>query len=214
MPRYLTALALLAALTLGGCQPHTIVYVPPVGIAHTPDLNGAVLLECDAGQATAAVVAYVDGWYYAATAKHVTDAATWLRVDDAWAEVFATSGRRDVALIRWKSARTYTVYPLARAELGQECWAVGHPHTGVVVNRGWISRVGAKAVWHNAGGTYGYSGGPLLSAKGEILGIVSTFMVLRDWSWPIPIRQVWNSMGQAVPSSEIHWLMCTIPQGD
>lgn len=213
MLRYSIILALLASLMLG-CQPQAIVYVPPVGIAHTPDLNGAVKVECDAGQATASVVAYRDGWYYAATAKHVTDAASWIKIDGARAEVFAESGRRDVALIRWKSARAYTVYPLARAELGQECWAVGYPYAGQVVNRGWVSQVGGKAVWHNAGGTYGFSGGPLLSAKGELLGIVTTYMVLRDYSWPIPIRQVWNSMGQAVPSSEVAWLMCTIPQGD
>lgn len=213
MLRYFTILILLAGLSIG-CQSQAIVYVPPVSIAHTPDLNGAVQVICDAGQASAAVVAYRDGWYYAATAKHVTDASTRMKIDGARAEVFAESGRRDVALIRWKSSRTYTVYPLARAELGQECWVAGYPMQGLVVNRGWISRVGGKAIWHNAGGTYGFSGGPLLSAKGELLGIVTTYMVLRDYSWPIPIRQVWNSMGQAVPSSEVARLMCTIPQKD
>lgn len=204
-------LAIITLLLIIGCQPQAIVYVPPVGITHTPDLNGAVEVTCDAGQATAAVVAYRNGWYYAATAKHVTDAAGWMKVDGALAEVFAELGRRDVAIIRWRAARTYSIYPLAQAELGQECWAVGYPINGLVVNRGWVSKVGGRAVWHNSGGTYGFSGGPLLSAKGELLGIVTTYMVLRDHGWPIPSRNVWNSMGQAVPSSEVAWLMNVIP---
>lgn len=211
MRRYCLILALLACC-VQGCQATHIVYVPPVGIAHTPDLNGAVQVTCDAGQATAAVVAYRDGYYYAATAKHVTDASTWIRIDGARVEVFAESGRRDVALIRWKSARTYTVYPLARAELGQECWIVGWPWPGRVVNRGWISRVSGTSLWHNAGGAHGCSGGPVLSAKGELLGIVTAYLVEIDDGWPIPSRNVYDSMGRAESATEIARLMRLLPE--
>lgn len=210
MRRFCLILALLACF-VQGCQPRTIVYVSPVQIAHTPDLNGAVQLKCDAGKATAAVVAYRDGWYYAATAKHVTDASTWIRVDGTLVEKFAASRRRDVALIRWKSSRTYSIYPLARAELGQECWVVGWPWPGKIVNRGWVSRIRGSSLWHNAGGAHGCSGGPILSAKGKLLGIVTSYLVEIDDGWPIPSRNVYNSMGRAVAASEIEWLINTIP---
>ncbi len=209
MLRYFAILILLVTL---GCQPLAIVYVPPVGIAHTPDLNGVVRVDSDAGQATAAVIAYRNGWYYAATAKHVTEAASWILIDGALAEKFAKSFRRDVSLIRWRSTRTYSIYPLARAELGQECWIAGYPYPGLVVNRGWVSRVSARAIWHNAGGAMGCSGGPVLSAKGELLGVVTSFLVEVDIGWIIPARNMYDSMGQAVSATEIARLMRLLPE--
>lgn len=207
--RLLWATLFVAFLALG-CQPQAIVYVPPVGISHTPDLNGAVEVVCSAGRASAAVIAYRKPYYYAVTAKHVISASTWLKVDGQLAKTFITSFSRDVAIIRFKSYRTYTVYPLARAELGQECWIVGWPWPGRIVNRGWISRVAGSTIWHNAGGAMGCSGGPILSAKGELLGIVAAFMVEVD-DWVIPSRQMYDTLGYAVSAQEIAWLMNTIP---
>lgn len=205
-------LAIIALLFIIGCQPQAIVYVPPVQIAHTPDLNGAVEVTCSAGRASAAVIAYHKPYYYAATAKHVTKASTWLKIDGQLAEVFIESFSRDVAIIRWKSSRTYSVYPLARAELGQECWVVGWPWPGKIVNRGWVSRIRGDYLWHNAGGASGCSGGPVLSAKGELLGIVVSYLVEIDHGWPIPSRNIYDSMGHAVSATEIARLMRLLPE--
>jgi len=211
MLRYCIILA-LCALFVQGCVPHTIVYAPPVEIRHTPDLNGAIRLACSSGTATAAVVAYRKPYYYAVTARHVIRGVDWLMADGQVAKVEAMSVDSDVALIRFKSLKTYTVYPLRRPELGQACWLVGWPWPGRIVNRGWISRVRGPSIWHNAGGANGCSGGPVLSAKGELLGIVTSYLVERDIGWIIPSRNVYNSLGRAVSAQEVAHLMALVPK--
>lgn len=201
----------LCALFMQGCQPQVIVYTPQVEIRHTPDLNGAIRLVSDDSYAACAVVAYRKPYYYAVTARHVVRGADWLMVDGQRAEVEAMSIDADVALLKFKSFKTYTVYPLGRPELGQACWLIGWPWPGRIVNRGWISRLDGASLWHNAGGASGCSGGPILSAKGELLGIVTSYLTERDIGWILPSRNVYDTVGRAVSAREIEHLMSLIP---
>ena len=191
-----------------GCGPQIIVYAPEIELRQTPDLSGCIEIASSAGGGSAAVVAYRKPYWYAVTARHVVRSTDWILADGHHlARVDSYSMTRDLALLRFKSSKKYKIYPLVRAKLGQACWVVGWPHPGRVVNRGWVSRISRSALWHNAGGASGCSGGAVLSANGELLGVVTSFLVEPDMLSLFPNRFLFNSVGRAEASREIEYLL-------
>ena len=207
-------LAILLCL-ICGCAPRVVIFSPPVEINETPDLRGCVKVQSDAGRASAAVVASRGPHYFCVTARHAVLAADWILVDGRLAELYAYSVTSDLALLRFKSNKQYTVYPVETPRLGEACWIVGWPWPGRVVNRGWISRVEDSAVWHNAGGAMGCSGAGVLgirNGRAVLLGTVTSYLTEMDSSWFIPSRNVYDSIGRAESATDIARLMRLLPE--
>ncbi len=207
-------LALLASF-VQGCQPQVIIFAPRVEVLHTPDLTGCVKVETSGGgQASGVIIARRGDDYFCLTARHVVNAATSFKVDGNRAKLYAASVADDVALLKFTSAKQYTVYPVVEARVGEVCWMVGWPRPGRIVNQGRISRADLELVYHNAGGSLGCSGAGLIGlrdGKAVVLGMVTGYVLEHDLAWPIPIRQVYDSIGEAEGVNPIRSMLMTIP---
>jgi len=189
-------LTVCCILLLAGCAA-PIVYVQPADVRECPPLEGVVKVSTFFRSGTGVVVAERDGWWYALTAKHVL--GTVLVVDGEAGLTCATDPTYDVALVQFQSRKTYPIRRIVRPHLGQTCWAIGYPHGGPFVHRGTVSRLTAHHVYNDAGTVGGFSGGPLLDAHGNILGLLIDVKV--DASGPL-----WH-IGRAVHARHLRELV-------
>ena len=148
-----------------------IIKIPTKPVVRTVDIGGSC-----------AVINYIDGWYYAVTAKHVVIFGKKILVDNNEAEIEYTSPSLDLAIIRFKSDKRYHIYNLGRIRIGDSASLVGFP--GDFFNkvrkfavRGNVCGIEKNEIWFSGGGSKGMSGGPLLNSKNEVVGVVSRFLV-------------------------------------
>lgn len=121
----------------------------------------------------------------AVTSWHVVEGARRVTARFSSGEEFAVSGlidkdeRRDVALIRVKVAdRPLLPFASADPEVGVKAYAIGAPRDfDFSISDGLISQVrqvdGFKQYQFTCPASPGNSGGPLLNAKGQVLGVVA-----------------------------------------
>lgn len=146
--------------------------------------SGVLVVEMEQGQGSCFVVAYHDNYYYAITARHVVEIWNYydpepifssaLTVDDEQyeAEIVRVGADEDVALIRFKSPETYTIYSFGSVEVGDVCYTVGYSRGAKLVYRGYVVTLDFDGhVVANGGVVPGCSGGVLLNADGEAVGI-------------------------------------------
>jgi len=107
-----------------------------------------------------------------------------LRVDGNKIELCRMDFQHDLALIRFRSLKYYTVYCLAEAVVGLPVTAVGYPtlieiepiRSARMVTKGHISRTNQDYVWYDGGAVPGFSGGSLLDRKQRVVGIITSTM--------------------------------------
>ena len=182
---------------------------------NTPDIstidpyNGVLIVESDSGQGSCFVVAEQDGWFYAITAQHVVedndydrpDFGSILTVDDEEyeVEIIRVSSHEDVALIRFKSPETYTIYSFARPEAGEDCTTVGWSDGSRLIYKGNVISTALNGyVAANGGCVPGCSGGVLFNEDNEILGITVAVSVYRRWAWDSTILYTPARFAQAL----------------
>jgi len=147
-----------------------------------PDIdpyNGVLVVWTSDGQGSCSVVAFHEGWWYAATARHVVEdwdgnLVTGITVDDEGypAEIVSVSNEQDVALIRFKSPEQYRIYKFGRVDLGDEVWTVGYSRGAKLVYRGYVvSKDFDGHLAANGGVVPGCSGGALLDKSGRLVGV-------------------------------------------
>ncbi|MEK7281798.1 MAG: trypsin-like peptidase domain-containing protein [Chloroflexota bacterium] len=142
-------------------------------------------------QGTGAGFLYGAGGQFIVTAYHVIEGATQINVvpssgNAISATLVGGNSVRDVALLRLSQPLTVTPLSLgdsALVKVGHQVMVVGSPFgetasasTGVVsgVNRQetWDGKSGNNMVQFDAAANPGNSGGPLLNAQGEVIGLV------------------------------------------
>lgn len=177
----------------------TVLVVLPSSLS--PDLySGVLIVESTTGQGSCFVVAQQGDWWYAATAAHVIDAfdESSLTVDDEEyeIEVVRVNVDEDVALIRFKSPETYRIYVLSTVEVGEPCTAAGWSRGTFMRYRGFVVALDFNDLIAASGGIVpGCSGGPLLNASGQAIGLTVQFAAYRGWAFDstalyVPIRYV------------------------
>ena len=175
----------------------------------TLDISGVVCIKTFApdgqGHATGFVVAHKDGWWYAATAGHA--AIFVMTVDGKTATPVSLNMEQDVGLVRFRSVLPYHIYPLARAAVGQEVWAVGYP--GVprkppiqFVHHGRITAVDGMTVWVSAGLAPGFSGGPILDDTGSAVGVTYGLAVISG--------NFYESLGAATSTKAVETMLARL----
>lgn len=187
-------------LCLCGCTPGgPSIYVPPAEIARCPELSGVLFLRASGTaihptlkvptnwrlNGTATVIAHRAGWWYAVTCWHcVAHEGAQFTVDGHSAESWVEDAAMDLAIVRFRADRHYPQYQLGSPEIGQTIYTVGWT-TGPSddprdlrggasirhVRRGIVSWLHSNTLGFDAGGRVGFSGGPLLSTDGKIVGI-------------------------------------------
>lgn len=115
------------------------------------------------------------------TAKHVVTGVTEISVSrvgekkDFTGEVIKAADECDVAEIRvdTDTLPTYTV-ALQPVEIGQTVFAVGSPDGKPTVSQGKVLDVNAISITADSKTDFGASGGPLLNASGEVVGLITS----------------------------------------
>jgi len=158
--------------------------VPPSEDADR-SLNAVVIIESGDGFGSG-FVASDDG--YVVTAAHVVDAPevkiTYRNGHSTLATVIRTDAQADAALLRVQTPPAETTcLPMADSStlrVGGDALALGSPASrelGFSVSRGVVSGVrvfrGIRQIQTDASVNPGNSGGPLLSASGEVIGVTS-----------------------------------------
>lgn len=195
----------------------TTIYVPmEPRIARCPDVSGVVLVEglflfpspqkpaWSGG--TAFVVRRHDDVVYGVTCHHCVDRHIpgSLRADGFLAEVWAIDEDADLAVLRWKTVKPYRVYPLGKPELGQTVWLAGFTRTARDkpkslrfgppvrhIRRGIVSWLRHNILGFDGGTWRGFSGGPLLTADGKVVGVMEmSHGILSGFSVAIHPRHV------------------------
>lgn len=220
----LLSLMLVAVFAVGA------PYFRPSELA--PDLQQSVLLlkiygENDEyiGHGSCFVVAEKDGWWYAVTAKHCvedrqmigwgpdgqmqyeTRDVKWFKIDgnDAW--IMRKDSDTDVALVRFKSDKTYFPLSLADPVQGEECKTVGWTGGAFLQFRGHVAGWGFECgkdkfyTVANTGLFPGCSGGVLLNEKNEVIGVTVAVPVYNG---------IWDTVGLYVPIKYVRALMAVI----
>jgi hypothetical protein len=130
------------------------------------------------------IVAKQYGYYYAITARHVIlvpEAKVF--VDGQQGEIVSITSMADVALLKFKSNKTYPIYKsTTNAKVLDNAWLVGYP--GDVIGtvrkftvKGSVCNVSKTEIWFAGGGARGMSGGPMLNDKDEVIGVISRFLL-------------------------------------
>ena len=182
-----------------------------------PDLGGVLEVVTGDGQGSCFIVARKGGWYYAITAAHVVESIDYFgRYPDFSAspdvkvgkeryptEVVRVDSEMDVALIRFKSKQIYPVYAIARAKIGESCVTMGWSRNSFLQYKGYIVSLDYSGrIMANGGVVPGCSGGPLMNAKGEIIGVTVAFPIYRSFGF--------DSSSLHVPARFIEALLITI----
>jgi len=132
---------------------------------------------------TCFVVGQINGYYYAITAKHVIAVPeAEIFIDHQKGEIVLMMHRADIAILRFKSNKTYPVYKMSvNAKILDDAWIVGYP--GNITNtirkftvKGNICNVSKTEIWFSGGGAKGMSGGPIFNDKNEVIGTASRFL--------------------------------------
>ena len=129
------------------------------------------------------IVGKVNGYYYAITAKHVVAIPkAKIFIDCQKGEIVSMLPIADIAILRFKSDKTYTIYKMStHAKVLDDAWTVGYP--GDIIRtirkftvKGSICNISKTEIWFSGGGARGMSGGPMLNDKDEVIGTVSRFL--------------------------------------
>ncbi len=192
---------LVSAVIWGEYKPVStpVVDTSPVVVPEVIELDpygGVLVVESDGGQGSCFVVAEQDGWFYAITAQHVVEDDDYdrsdfgfdpiLTVDDEEyeAEIVRVSSHEDVALIRFQSPETYTIYSFGRAIAGEACVTIGWSDGSRLIYKGNIISTDLRGyVAANGGAVPGCSGGVLLNSDMEILGVTVRVSMYRGGYW-------------------------------
>ncbi len=191
----------LIAISGVGAFPYNIngVGVPDVNtrqivktMPRLPDSGGVLEVFVAGSQGSCFIVDEKDGWYYAITAAHVVQVSDYfgrypdfsvspdVRVDRAryQAEVVRVDSEMDVALIRFMSDEEYPIYKISRAKIGEPCISMGWSRGAFLQYKGYVVSLDYTGkIVANGGVVPGCSGGPLMNAKGEIIGVTVAFPV-------------------------------------
>jgi len=178
--RHKTLLIILAtALFLAGC-------------AHWPSFDGLVSIRSRSGAGSGAVVGRDHVFYYVATAAHVVLDDPWPLVNASLGETVAIDATLDVAILKVVDVgQDWTVLELADAHQGEPVAAIGWSYIGGprrmmyrghVVSETWEGRHHRQASVMNCGGYPGTSGGPILNASGQCVGILRGFAMANQYA--------------------------------
>ena len=178
---------------------HVTVHVPTADVARCPDLSGVLpllasgtsphpltgLLARWSVSSTATVVAHRGDYWYAITCHHcVAHDGAILSVDGQPAEPWVENEAMDLALVRFRSGRYYPQYPVGTPTIGQTVYTAGWTSSptdsppDIVrsvrvrhVRRGIVSWVRQNTLGFDAGARTGFSGGPVLTPDGKLVGV-------------------------------------------
>lgn len=188
------------------------VSMPAVIQVEKPNiLTGIVRIEVHDGDrhglGSGVIVAHRDEWYYVVTAAHVTDGSMCFIGDEQTKfEVLYEDFKKDIAVGRFRDWQKRRVFSLATARLGEPSrihgWYGWYDEFGNVLSptrimfQGHVSCTNWKGLITTDSGVHpGCSGGPLLNARDQVLGITSC---VPGWGMaPNP------TVGICIPSSEI-----------
>lgn len=193
-----------------------VIVMSLAGCSCLPDVSGVLQLTY-AGidpieiSCSATVVGQREGYIYALTCHHAIllgQKARDMYVDGQLAELVLAAPEDDLALLRFKTTTKYHAYRVADPVLGETIWAVGYADTWTIceqrlrlrhVQGGNVSFIHEDAIGHSAALWYGHSGGALLNAGGQLVGInQSGRQCSDDFSVAIPpdrIRRILRDAG-------------------
>ena len=129
------------------------------------------------------IVAKQSDYYYAVTAKHILMMAeAKVFIDQQEGEIISILNRADIAILRFKSNKVYTIYKSSiNSKVLDSAWLVGYP--GDVLGtirkftvKGNVCNISKTEIWFSGGGAKGMSGGPMLNDKDEVVGVISRFL--------------------------------------
>lgn len=154
--------------------------------------------EPSQGQGTCFVVARQDGWWYAVTARHVTETGPITVDDEQYAvEVVQVHPDKDVAVIRFQSPETYTIYSLGEARVGDTCTTIGWSRGSMLIYKGYVVSLDFKgSIVSNGGGVPGCSGGALMNQSNQVVGVLKSAVGYGISSWDSTILYVPSSYAE------------------
>ena len=160
---------------------------------------------------------FIDGAGHVLTNEHVVRTADHVKVKlpsgrETIGTVIATDGRRDVALIKVEESASGLPLRLDRPKIGSEVYAVGSPldaELSATVTKGIVSayrqRDGLDFIQSDVGVLPGNSGGPLLDASGNLIGVAVSAVEMGDVpvgvNFFIPIDDALERLGIRVSGS-------------
>ncbi|MDO6587136.1 serine protease [Salipiger sp. 1_MG-2023] len=138
---------------------------------------------------------YVSKAGHVLTNAHVVDGCATVRVDGFDATVLASSDDFDLAILvsqlPYEAEKAIAVFSAGPAKLNSDVTVVGYPYAGLLgglnVTRGSVSSLkglagDTKTVQITAPVQAGNSGGPLISATGEVVGVIVSKLDSELWS--------------------------------
>jgi len=192
-------------------------------VAPPVDLQQSVLLlemfdEADEslGHGSCFVVAEKDGYWYAITAKHCVEETDYaevfirdvpvLKIGGVVVELMRKDPDVDVALVRFRSDAEYVILPLAEPVVKEPCVTVGWAGGTFLQFKGHVAGFDFKAgdekyTVTNTGLYPGCSGGALLNANGEVIGVTVAVAAYRG---------IWDTVGLYVPIRFVRSMLETL----
>jgi serine protease Do len=159
---------------------------------------------------------------YVLTAQHVIDKAREIEVRLAdlqrvTAKVIAADTQTDLALLKIDAERTFPVLPLGDSDgirVGELAVVFGYPFgressmsLGIVSRPGrtYQDSAGYELIQTNAGAYAGGSGGPLLNAKGHVIGMITMASERGTMGFATPVNVIKRIVPRLMAGQKLVW---------